>query len=101
MEDIDRSLSIKLYDVMEKIGVSERTRKIRQEIAISSEIIMTFKNQIKNVPITVYIFRSHCEDTSTTELNSDIDRVYCHEQYPVINYIQTAPSGLSLLLIRF
>ena len=95
-----RHMSVRLYDVLDKVGASAEYRKLRQDCAISREIIYTLGYQLKQHLCSFYIFGSSSEGSTTPGMNSDTDVLVCHDKYPVIDNISDAGDGHSLLMIR-
>ena len=95
-----RHLSVRLYDVLDKVGASAEFRKLRQDCMISKEIINTFTDQGSEKLISSYIFGSSSEGSTTPGMNSDTDWLLCVDEYPAIDNISDAGDGLALLMIR-
>ena len=90
-----KSLSFALFDAMEDLGATIETRNINMETAISGEILGT----ITVSPVSVYIFGSDYEGTSTVGLLPDSDVAYILPDMPVITDIANRPSSNSYLLV--
>ena len=96
-----RHMSVRLYDVLDKVGASAEYRKLRQDCAISREIIDTLCTQLFSRHISSsYIFGSSSEGSTTPGMNSDTDVLLCYDEYPVIDNISDAGDGHSFLMIR-
>ena len=82
-EEIDgyTDLSLKLYNVLECIGISKDVRRIRTETMTIAEILGSFAG----LPhILCYICGSAYEGSSTLHMGSDIDMVCFSNELPVV-----------------
>ena len=90
-----KSLSLDLFNIMEDLGATIETRNITMEAAITAEILQT----IAESPVSVCIFGSTYEGTSTDGLQPDTDAAYILPDMPVITDIAYCPSSNSYLLV--
>ena len=90
-----KSLSLALFTTMEDLGATIEIRNITTQAAISREIL----NTITLSPVSVYIFGSRYEGTSTEGLLPDIDGALILPHMPVITDIANCPSSNSYLLV--
>ena len=81
-------MSVRLYDVLDRVGASAEFRKLRQDCAISAEIINTVLFNHPTKSYSCYIFGSSSEGTTTEGLNSDSDFLYCSNKIVVDNIIK-------------
>ena len=80
---------------MEDLCATIEIRNLKMEATITTEILAT----ITFSPVSVYIFGSMYEGTSTEGLQPDIDEAYILSNMPVITYIANCPSSNSYLLV--
>ena len=90
-----KSLSLKLFNIMEVLGATIENRNINMETAISVEILFT----IAVAPRSLYVFGSKYEGTFTEGLLPDNDRALIPPHMPVITDIANCPSSNSYLLV--
>lgn len=78
-----KSLSRRLYHIMDDIGVSTEMRKVWMDQSITAEILQSVLNS--NWPKgSIYIIGSSFEGTTTLGLKSDVDLVLVLEDTPVV-----------------
>lgn len=115
VHDYYSPLSLRLWRVLENIGVSEDIRNVRMDVAVTREILATIKARFAYNPKTRWnIFGSYSEGTTTfgcyffeynkTTLNnfgllSDIDFLASFEDLQVIQDLGEAPADKTSFLI--
>ena len=92
-----KCLSKLLYQAMEDIGASTEMKNLRMEMSTIIELLMTVSYILQ---ISVYIFGSGYEGTSTSGMKSDADIVFVSKDLPVVTDNSAALSGESLLLVQ-
>lgn len=92
-----KSLSRKVYKVMEDIGAGLETRRVLIEAKTVREILYTVSEI--DQPCSHYIFGSSFEGTSTTGLQSDLDEMVVDEKLYVVADVTEAPKYQSCYLI--
>ena len=88
-----KSLSRRLYKVLENIGASTYERDARIRVMTTSEIMHSMSKGLKCQGLdcqTYYMFGSSFEGTTTHGLESDVDFVYVDEHCPVVTNISEA-----------
>ncbi|XP_045168496.2 uncharacterized protein LOC123531518 [Mercenaria mercenaria] len=78
------SVSVLLSDVLSDIGVDERIVLKRRRAALLAESMETRSIQLQGDNATAYCFGSQSEGTTTLQLDSDIDQLWCFNDYNVI-----------------
>ena len=97
LPDCYQPLSLKVYQVLEDIGVNTEMRQLRMDTSITSEILGNTSCQ----PFwTNYIFGSSYEGTTTLGMNSDVDAVIVLNDLPVVTDPADHPVGNCLLLVQ-
>lgn len=92
-----KTLSLKLYQVMEHIGFTVEMRDLRMEVRTCREILYTIAYQ---PAFSVYHFGSSIEGTGIAGPKSDVDSVFINNELPVITECSDASHGKTLLLIQ-
>ena len=98
-----KPLSLRVCKILDEIGVSEEIRRLRIDVASTREVVhTTVAKYIKEGTFSLYIFGSVAEGTTTGGLESDVDYVYCIEEWDVIDKIENVPKDkpLTLLMVR-
>lgn len=99
-------LSFRLFTALDKIGASEKMRKLRTETATTVETLFNLGGILHRRPYTQYGFGSSVEGTTTPGMNSDIDILACYHDWDVVEDLTNVSSDkdcckrLFLLLIR-
>ena len=75
-----RQLSLVVYELLDKLGLSEEIRKLYREHAYTAEIS---KNPILGDICRSYTFGSAIEGTQTPGMNSDIDMAFANQAIEV------------------
>ncbi|XP_045201862.2 uncharacterized protein LOC123555263 isoform X2 [Mercenaria mercenaria] len=95
--DVSRRLS----QVLDDVGVNERTVNVRRRIGLLGESMWTLRDNVLGNNIKYYSFGSQTEGTTTLGLNSDTDVLGC---YTDVNMIQDwgdwKQGKLNLLMIH-
>ena len=97
-----RLLSLRLGNVLDTCGASEKMRHIWREAATTREILSTIETRfIGDTPITEYTFGSSIEGTTTPGLRSDLDQLFSFEDWLVLQDLAEYPLGKeeSLLMV--
>ncbi|XP_053404756.1 uncharacterized protein LOC123553798 [Mercenaria mercenaria] len=95
--DVSRRLS----QVLDDIGVNERTVNVRRRTGLLRESMQTLSHNVLGGDIKCYHFGTQTEGTTTLGLNSDIDLLTCHNKYNVIQDWGDWKQGkLNLLMIQ-
>ena len=97
LPDYYQPLSLKVYQVLEDIGVNTEMRQLRMDASITSEIL---GNTFCQPFLTKYIFGSSYEGTTTRGMNSDVDTVIVLNDLPVVTDPADHPVGNCLLLVQ-
>ena len=98
-----KPLSLRVCKILDVIGVSEELRRLRIDVASTREILHTvIAKYVKDSTFSLYIFGSIAEGTASGGLESDVDYVYCIEEWGVIDKVENAPKDkpLTLLMVR-
>ncbi|XP_053401663.1 uncharacterized protein LOC128557699 [Mercenaria mercenaria] len=113
------SISLKLSSVLEDIGITRRMVQKRRHTFLLRETLDTMRGQTvgKGISTTdTFHFGSQSEGSTTLEMKSDVDSLFCHEQpvilamhdwtqdvnnYLVIKNETSPPQHCSLQIIRF
>jgi hypothetical protein len=82
--EYSNTLSLKLSEVLEDVGVNEEIVLKRRRVHMLMENMQNVKWRSIGRNVTVYHFGSHSEGTTTAGLNSDIDILYVDYVYNVI-----------------
>ena len=103
LSEADKDLSLAICKVLDEIGASEETRRLRIHTAITREILHTITTQfVKGGIFDFFVFGSLAEGTTIRGLNSDVDYVYCINEWNVIDAVGAASTDtpFSLLMVR-
>ena len=98
-----KPLSLRVCKLLDDIGLSEEIRRMRIDVARTREILHTIVTKyVKSGDFSLYVFGSVAEGTTTEGLKSDVDYVYCTEEWRVVDKIENAPKDkpLTLLMVR-
>lgn len=93
--DHHKRVSLKLYEVMEYVGIHDEARKLNTKTATLKEIGMTIHME----PISVYISGSLYEGTTLYGLKPDCDRLLVSHKMPVVTKIVDLSHLCRLLLV--
>ena len=91
-----KTLSLKLYNVLEDVGTSVEMRNIWKEHSICYEMLYTILVQ---PDFSGYCLCSTAEGTTTLSMMPDIDQVMTDSNRPIITNSHDTSSGESLLLV--
>ena len=97
MPDYLKTLSLKLYNVLDDIGASTEMRKLMTDEYSAEEKLETF---IKGPKYSAHVFGSAYEGSQTRGMKSDVDTVYVDEELPVITDIGSDAAEKCLLMIQ-
>ena len=97
LPDYYQPLSLKVYQVLEDIGVNTEMRQLMMDDCITQEIL---ENTCTQPFVTSYIFGSSYEGTTTRGMNSDVDTVWVLNDLPVVTDPADHPVGNCLLLVQ-
>ena len=97
LPDYYQPLSLKVYQVLEDIGVNTELRQLRMDDCITQEI---FSNTCHQPFMTSCIFGSSYEGTTTLGMDSDVDVVGVLNDLPVVTDPADHPDGNCLLLVQ-
>ena len=97
LPDYYQPWSLKVYQVLEDIGVNTEMRQLRMDNSITEEILT---NTYSSPLVTRYIFGSSYEGTTTRGMRSDVDTVLVHNHMPVVTDPADHPIGNCLLLVQ-
>ena len=103
LSEADKDLSLAICKVLDEIGASEETRRLRIDTAITREILHTITKQfVKGGVFDLFIFGSLAEGTTIRGLNSDADYVYCINEWNVIDAVGATSTNtpFGLLMVR-
>ena len=92
-----KPVSLRLWEVLDLVGLSEDNRNTCHELYRRMEILGTLR---PNSQHEMYIFGSSCEGTRTMNMDSDFDYVLADTWMSVVQNITEAPQGLSVLLVQ-
>ncbi|XP_045203556.2 uncharacterized protein LOC123556706 [Mercenaria mercenaria] len=99
--DYVHNVSLKLSDVLDDIGVDERTVLKRRRAYLLMESIDKTDSILVDKIFSVYYLGSLSEGTTTTGLNSDSDRLCCFNKCNMIqDWKDWQPGVLNLLMIQ-
>ncbi|XP_053384493.1 uncharacterized protein LOC128550134 [Mercenaria mercenaria] len=99
--DYQENLSLRLSEVLDDIGVNEEILLKRRRAVLLGETMWTITYRSIDKRVSVQMFGSASEGTTTTGLNSDVDRLGCFYGYNVIqNYAEWEPGFTNLLMIQ-
>lgn len=82
--DYAHNLSLKMSQVMDGIGVSEKIMMKRRRLMLLNESLFTLTHQLLGKDRNVFFFGSQIEGTTTIGLNSDLDCLISMNNYNVI-----------------
>ncbi|XP_045195612.2 uncharacterized protein LOC123551043 [Mercenaria mercenaria] len=97
--DYIESVSVKLSEVLSDIGVDERIVLKRRRGALLAESMATRSLQLQDCNDTTYYFGSQSEGTTTLDLHSDTDRLYCFNDFNVIQDRSDWKPGVQICLM--
>ncbi|XP_060554695.1 uncharacterized protein LOC132715673 [Ruditapes philippinarum] len=96
-----KTLSLKLSEVLEDVGVNEEMVMKRRRISMLKESLITITFRLTGENRTIYILGSQSEGTTTIGLRSDVDRVIVDYDYNVIqNWREWKHNKTNLLMIQ-
>ncbi|XP_060563066.1 uncharacterized protein LOC132722563 [Ruditapes philippinarum] len=99
--DYNQTVSMKLSEVLADIGVDERIVMKRRRTWLLMESIQNITLQQLNRNDSAYIFGSQSEGTTTIDLQSDLDHIYCNKDLPIIqDWSDWIPGVNNLLMIQ-
>lgn len=78
------AFSLSLSEVMDDIGVNEDVVIRRRRKLMAKETIQMLAYNLRNITTTKYFFGSLVEGTTTRDLKSDYDNLFCLDSYTVI-----------------
>ncbi|XP_060556859.1 uncharacterized protein LOC132717414 [Ruditapes philippinarum] len=82
--DYAHNLSLRMSQVMDGIGVSEKIMMKRRRLMLLNESLFTLTHQLLGKDRNVFFFGSQIEGTTTIGLNSDLDCLISMNNYNVI-----------------
>ncbi|XP_060555756.1 uncharacterized protein LOC132716490 [Ruditapes philippinarum] len=96
-----KTLSLKLSEVLEDVGVNEKMVLKRRRTCMLNESLTTISFRSIGKKVTDYILGSQSEGTTTIGLDSDVDRVIVDYDYNVIqDWAEWKQNKRNLLLIQ-
>ncbi|XP_045191742.2 uncharacterized protein LOC123548504 [Mercenaria mercenaria] len=96
-----RTVSLKLSEVLNDTGVSERMVLKRRRMYLLMETMQTSIYRMSNHNYSHYHFGSKSEGSTTIGLKSDIDSLICYNDYNVIkDWTEWQPGSINLLMIK-
>ncbi|XP_060555755.1 uncharacterized protein LOC132716489 [Ruditapes philippinarum] len=96
-----KTLSLKLSEVLEDVGVNEKMVMKRRRMFMLRESLGTITSRSTGLKITVYYLGSQSECTTTIGLKSDIDMVHVDYNYNVIqDWSEWKHNKINLLMIQ-
>ncbi|XP_053384357.1 uncharacterized protein LOC123563065 [Mercenaria mercenaria] len=100
--DYQTNLSLRLSEVLDDIGVNERTLLKMRRSALLQETMQTITERSKcNKRLSVHMFGSSSEGTTTVGLHSDKDYLLCkHDNNVIMDYAEWEPGFTNLLMIQ-
>ncbi|XP_053389365.1 uncharacterized protein LOC123543730 [Mercenaria mercenaria] len=100
--DYYRTVSLKLSDVLNDIGVNERMVLKMRRTVLLRETMHTSKHTLMGLNASfVYHFGSRSEGSTTIGLQSDFDTLVCNSEFNVIqDWIEWQPGRHNLLMIQ-
>ncbi|XP_060598292.1 uncharacterized protein LOC132752037 [Ruditapes philippinarum] len=99
--EYSNTLSLKLSEVLEDVGVNEKMIMKRRRAVMLLENIETVAKRSADVNFTVYCFGSQSEGTTTLGLNSDADILMADHDYNVIqDWSEWKQNKTNLLMIQ-
>ena len=94
--DRDKELSLKLYEVLDNIGLSAEMRSIREEVATTTEILETLFVPSQH---SLYLFGSQSECSTIPAMDSDSDVVWVPTNMPLVTDVIDCQDSDSFLLV--
>ncbi|KAH3784123.1 uncharacterized protein LOC127842177 [Dreissena polymorpha] len=79
--------SAALAKALSDIGVNKETIQLRRTTWLYIEALLTIYHQAAGGDSDVYNFGSQTEGSTTEGMNSDVDALFCHRNFPVIQNI--------------
>ncbi|XP_045192177.2 uncharacterized protein LOC123548735 isoform X2 [Mercenaria mercenaria] len=99
--DFYRTVSLKLSEVLNDIGVNERMILKTRRMVLFSETIISSTDRLLGKNISTYNFGSQSEGSTTIGLHSDSDTLYCDSKLNVIqDWSEWQPGRRNLLMIQ-
>ncbi|XP_060568761.1 uncharacterized protein LOC132727341 [Ruditapes philippinarum] len=99
--DYSNTLSLKLSEVLQDVGVNEEIVLKRRRVSMLMENIGTVSWRSVGITSTEYYFGSQSESTTTNGLNSDTDTMSVIHDYNVIqNWSEWKQNKINLLMIQ-
>ncbi|XP_045186952.2 uncharacterized protein LOC123544890 [Mercenaria mercenaria] len=99
--DYYQTVSLKLSNVLNDIGVNERMILKRRRTVLLMETMATSTYRLLGKNASIYYFGSQSEVSTTTGLHSDIDILICNNKNDVIqNWTEWQPGRHNLLMIQ-
>jgi hypothetical protein len=96
-----KTLSLKLSEVLEDVGVNEKMVMKRRKILMLKESLATITRRSLGEKETIYYLGSQSEGTTTKGLRSDLDTVIVDYDYNVIqDWAEWEQSKINLLMIQ-
>ncbi|XP_045190162.2 uncharacterized protein LOC123547263 [Mercenaria mercenaria] len=98
--DYYRTVSLKLSEVLNDIGVNERMI-LKRRMVLLMETMWTSTWKLLGMNMSIYHFGSRSEGSTTLGLQSDTDTLFCLNKYNVIqDWAEWQPSRRNLLMIQ-
>ncbi|XP_045213407.2 uncharacterized protein LOC123564127 [Mercenaria mercenaria] len=99
--DYYRTVSLKLSEVLNDIGVNEGMILKRRRMYLLKETMSTCTERLMGRNLSIYHFGSQSEGSTTKGLDSDADTLTCHNERNVIQHWgEWQPDRKSLLMIQ-
>ena len=98
--DHNNTLSLKLSEVMEDIGVNEEMVMKRRKVFMLMESIHTVSHRSAGNNTTAYYLGSQSEGTTTQGLHSDVDIMYVDYYYVIQNWSEWKQNKRNYLMIQ-
>ncbi|XP_053383030.1 uncharacterized protein LOC128549703 [Mercenaria mercenaria] len=99
--DFFPSVSQRLSYVLDDIGINEETVIMRRKFGLLRESLLTLKYRVRSEKKTLFHFGSQTEGTTTKDLKSDLDVLYCDERFNTMQDESEWMRGkLNLLMIE-
>ena len=92
-----RQLSLKVYELLDKLGLSDEIRKLHREHAYTVDIS---NNLILGDLPGTYIFGSAIEGTQTPGMNSDIDMAFVNHEIEVFTNCSSSGGKLGFIVVQ-
>ncbi|XP_045192180.1 uncharacterized protein LOC123548738 [Mercenaria mercenaria] len=99
--DYYQTVSLKLSEVLNDIGVNERMILKRRRSVLLKESMLTSTQRLLGENTSCFHFGSQSEGSTTTGLHSDHDILYCSSKFNVIlDWSEWQPGRYNLLMIQ-